>query len=182
MSTYGIDYSFGGSNVDFTNGIHYGVISVNDVTYWYDEAKSDYGDATCPECGKGAVEDVEDDSDYKPLNGRGTAADWNCLDCKVYFDSDSAFPESPVNYSTGGDIRASQSGEDSDVFITKSPYFTYAQFCSPCAPGACYLLNQVDTAGPRAYCLSVDYFEDGLAPYDIYDLQTGRLVYSTPRD
>ena len=182
MSTYGIDYSFGGSNVDFTNGIHYGVIPANAAIYWYEDSESDYGNATCPKCGNEAAADSEDDIDYEPLHEHGTVADWYCTDCQVYFDSDSAYPESPISYSIDGDIRASQSGGDSDIFVTRSPYYTHAEFCSPCAPGACYLLNQVDTDGPKAYCLSADYFEDGKAPYDIYDLKTDRLVYSAPRD
>lgn len=31
-----------------------------------------------------------------------------------------------------------------DVFVTESPYFTYAQFCSPCVPGAGNLDNAIE--------------------------------------
>jgi hypothetical protein len=68
-------------------------------------------------------------------------------------------------------------GEDGDIFITKSPFFTYAQFCSPCAPGACYLMNTVEPdESNKAYCLGHDWFEDGKAPYPVYSVETGEIV------
>lgn len=33
---------------------------------------------------------------------------------------------------------------DNDLMILKSPFFTYAQFCSPCVPGACNLDSPLD--------------------------------------
>lgn len=86
-NNYGTDYSSGQSNFDRDTGIRYGVIPANDLPFWYDEAESDYGAALCPECGNVAVEDVEDDSDYKPLHKHGAVADWYCTDCEVFFDS-----------------------------------------------------------------------------------------------
>jgi hypothetical protein len=68
-------------------------------------------------------------------------------------------------------------GEDGDIFIIKSPFFTYAQFCSPCAPGACYLLNTVEEdLNNRAYCFDHSWFENGKAPYPVYSVETGKLV------
>jgi hypothetical protein len=81
-----------------------------------------------------------------------------------------------------------------DVVVLKSPYFTYAQFCSPCVPGACNLDSPLVTPPDgvcggdgferdwqklrdnRAYCLGHDFFEDGRAPYPVYSVATGELI------
>jgi hypothetical protein len=83
-----------------------------------------------------------------------------------------------------------------DVFVLNSPYFTYAQFCSPCVPGACNLNSPLVTPpddvyggnnfeddwqkirANRCYCLGHDWFEDGRAPYPVYSVETGELVAS----
>lgn len=60
---------------------------------------------------------------------------------------------------------------DGDVWVMESPFVTYAQFCSPCAPGACYLTNPLDEAveSNKCYCLGADWFEDNKAPYPIHN-------------
>ncbi len=63
---------------------------------------------------------------------------------------------------------------DGDIFVLKSPVVTYAQFCSPCAPGACYLTSPLgqpyQTEANRCYCLPADWFDDDKAPYPIFEL------------
>lgn len=66
-------------------------------------------------------------------------------------------------------------GEDGDIFITKSPYYSRAQFCSPCAPGAGYLMNEC-ADGPKTYCFGHDWFEDGKAPYTVYRVADDSIV------
>lgn len=64
-----------------------------------------------------------------------------------------------------------------DIFVMRSPYFTYAQFCSPCAPGACYLRNPCPpNLNNRAYCFGHDWFDEGEAPYPVYSIETGKEV------
>lgn len=63
-----------------------------------------------------------------------------------------------------------------DIFILKSPYYTHAQYCSPCAPGTCHLDHPVDETGPRAYCLGSEFFEREKAPYHVYRISDGSLV------
>ncbi len=85
-----------------------------------------------------------------------------------------------------------------DVFVSKSPYYTYAQFCSPCVPGAGNLGNAyeglevgpdgypafgetfaffAEAAGfPKVLCLGHDFFEGEKAPYRVFDVVTGKLV------
>lgn len=52
------------------------------------------------------------------------------------------YPESPIAYTYNDDgYICTQDGDDTDIFVIKSPYYTYAALCSPCAPGAGYLMN-----------------------------------------
>lgn len=91
--------------------------------------------------------------------------------------------EQPIGYTMEGEYTATQSGGDSDVFVLKSPYYTRAEFCSPCAPGAAYLRSPTTNGdGPRAYCLHADCFDrhgEG-CPYPIWEVATNRCVYVPP--
>lgn len=93
----------------------------------------------------------------------------------------------------------------SDVLVSKSPYFTYAQFCSPCVPGAGNLdrpqhnpesiawdedrtidpsapkENYIEMTGeesgwPRVFCLGHSFFENNKAPYPVFSVSTGKRV------
>ena len=66
-------------------------------------------------------------------------------------------------------------GDDGDIFITKSPFFTFCKFCSPCAPGAGYLQNPIE-GGVKAYCFGNDWFEDNRMPYPLYSVLTGKKI------
>lgn len=70
--------------------------------------------------------------------------------------------------------------DDMDMFVCRSPFFTRCRQCSPCAPNAGYLTDR--GGGMEAYCLGVEWFEDEKAPYDIYDVETGELVYKCSDD
>lgn len=88
-------------------------------------------------------------------------------------------------YESGGYRIQTNSG--GDAWCLKSPYFTFAQFCSPCAPGACHLGNPLNLkarfADNRAYCFGHDWFEDSIAPYPVYLVATGELVsHLTPAE
>ncbi len=89
-----------------------------------------------------------------------------------------------------------------DVFVSKSPYFTYAQFCSPCVPGAGNLDSPYEGLGvpageypaktedlhddatsigfPKAFCLGHDFFDNDEAPYLVFSVATGELVRPNP--
>jgi hypothetical protein len=86
----------------------------------------------------------------------------------------------------------------SDMFVSKSPYFTYAQFCSPCVPGGCNLDSpfeglavpqgdhksfaedfalEADAAGfAKCFCLGHDFFDKDQAPYEVFSVATGKRV------
>lgn len=84
-----------------------------------------------------------------------------------------------TRYSYNSDGYKLQVAGDGDIFVTGSKYFTYAQFCSPCAPGACYLRKPLESPVEtnRAYCLGHDWFDsDSPCPYPVYSVETGELV------
>lgn len=68
-----------------------------------------------------------------------------------------------------------QQADDTDVFILRSPFYTRCKFCSPCAPGAGYILDSAED-GIFAYCFGHDWFESGQAPYTVYSVETGEVV------
>jgi hypothetical protein len=61
------------------------------------------------------------------------------------------------------------------VFITRAPFFTLAAFCSPCAPGAGDL-DSPRADGVPAYCFGHDWFDGGVAPYDVFRVADGARV------
>lgn len=72
-----------------------------------------------------------------------------------------------------------QTASDGDMFVKNSPFFTYAQFCSPCAPGACYLASPLSSPveANKCYCLGKDWFDEfNPCPYPVYSVETGNLV------
>lgn len=84
----------------------------------------------------------------------------------------------PISFFYEEEGYSCECGEDGDIFVMKSPYFTYAQFCSPCAPGACYLMNPLDEPDEnnKCYCFDFSWFEDGKAPYLVYSVETNELI------
>jgi hypothetical protein len=180
----GIDYGLGQVNVDHETGIRYGVIPANELGQaWYDSCEAYYGEPTCPECGSPVVEWQEKHEGYKgwgeSLGSRFKwlcCADYACESCHLTFWDDSVWPDTPLSWHyEDEEYSMEQSGDDPDVFIIRSPYYTYCAFCSPCAPGAGYVLSQLSPDdGIRAYCPGPDWWEDE-PPIAIYSV-TGERV------
>ena len=142
----GIDYGMGQVNVDKETGIRYGVIHQNQLLSAWNVSSEPY--YPCEDCG---VEKDENDENE------------DCQFCE------------PTSFFFGNREYRAESDSCGDIFITKSPYYTKAQFCSPCAPGACYLMNPCE-GGEKAYCFGHDWFEDGKAPYPVYLVKDDSLV------
>jgi len=160
----GTDYGMGQTNIDHETGIRYGVIPMYDVTWWVEEAEPDFGEATCPKCGESwAME--------------GQAGDeWYCAQCNYTFDNDKAWPDEPLGWVYETDeYSAYQAGNDTDIFVIKSPYYTRASYCSLCAPGACHL-KYPNGEGEKTYCFGHDWFEGDAAPYPVYRVTDNTLV------
>lgn len=150
----GIDYGMGQTNIDKATGIRYGIIPASDVGQaWYDSSEAYYGLPHCPHCGDELPENIQDGTDCPECGKRIRYVGEECYgDEAISFDLDD------------GEYKATQSG-DVDIFIIKSPYYTFAGFCSPCAPGAGHLRSSGDV---KTYCFDHDWFEDGKAPYKVF--------------
>ena len=198
----GIDYGLGKTNVDtevcidgIKSQIRFGVISMNadGLSEWvWDSLEADYGDPTCPSCGN-AVKDyaegvaeleknpeeregVTSEADLRNYRAR-SAADYVCLDCGLVLAGEDVYGDDPVGWSISDPEYTGSVDSQNDLFITRSPYFTWAQFCSPCAPGAGHLENPTPPGcGVRTYCLGHDWFTGDEAPYPVYSVATGELV------
>ena len=100
-----------------------------------------------------------------------------CDDCEFEMgDDDCSNAEcEPSSYFYNEDGYEADTCLDSDIMITKSPFYAYGDFCSPCVPGAIDL----NSALPRckAYCFGHDWFEGGRAPYRVFSVETGKEVF-----
>jgi hypothetical protein len=85
------------------------------------------------------------DDDFEPY--------YDCEDC----DNEDCDCEPLSYFCDTEDLKAECSTDTYEITIYHSKYFTYAQFCSPCCPGACNL-------------------DHNQAPYPIYEVATGKRV------
>jgi hypothetical protein len=162
----GIDYGGGITNRNPKTGIRFGVILSRDVGQaWYDKSEGVYV-YYCPHCGSGPLKKGQDAK--------------RCPHCYKAIDPDRDWQDmEPCGYKYDADgYKCSQSNDDVDIFICESPYFTYAQLCSPCAPGAGYLKSELEepSENHKAYCFGHDWFEEEKAPYTVYSVATGEEV------
>ncbi len=183
----GTDYGSGQINIDPVTGIRFGVVPVNDVIQvWGDESEPEYGDPTCPKCGEVANTIDLAPENYDEIPGwKDNGTDYTCNDCKYTFDSDEAYDEAlcgwKIDENTFLVYRAYQSHDDSNIFITKSPYYTFANYCNPCAPGAGYLRQPIGD-GARTYCFGHDWFEGNVALYPIFRVDDNSYVAPMQED
>jgi ribosomal protein L37AE/L43A len=155
MSSAGIDYGMGRTNVDPANGIRYGVISQNSVgEAWCNNSEPYYGAPTCPKCG----DEVN----------KSKSKDFYCRKCRKHLWSDECYGDEPLGfeYEKHG-YKLSTVMDNTCIMVLMSPYYTFAKYCSPCVPGAGDLDSPVED-GAKSYCLGHDWFEDGKAPYPVY--------------
>lgn len=157
----GIDYGRGITNVDFETRIRYGVISQHSILQaWADSAEGVYPDPTCPECSGDVKKDESEDGDY-----------W-CETCEHHWDEDQCVNEDAeaIGWRYKEDGYVAVDCLDNDVMVIKSPFYTFAKFCSPCVPGAGNL-NSHDMDGVKTYCFGHDWFYDAegeRAPYRVF--------------
>jgi hypothetical protein len=166
----GIDYGLGKANIDPATGIRYGVISQNSVfEAWIDSAEPWYAkpeELECPEC-----------ETLWAASGQDWGDKVTCPECGNEFEvelGDLACDE-PSGWTFEDGEYCLEDCLDSDIFVLKSPYYTFAQFCSPCVPGAGNLDNWVPD-GVKCYCLGHDWFEERVAPYPVYRVSDGSIV------
>lgn len=180
MAYAGIDYGLGQSNIDTSNGIRYGVIGQDSImSECMDGFEQDCGAPTCPECGNAVIDATSDtlptESEAWDNSTKYGCNDYACVPCKHFLDSSEVFSEESQGFTYEMDGYQLTDCLNTDIFIIKSPYYTFAQFCSPCVPGAGNLDNPVPN-GAKTYCLGHDWFDDGRAPYPVYSVETGTEV------
>lgn len=178
-SKRGIDYAGrdGTCNRDLKTGIRYGIIPLHELNEFAHDSFNPEYDECCPYCGEDWPADIEmcGRPDKRTTLGF-TPYGADCPACGEFVREDDTTPDEPSRITLDEPGYEGMLASDNDVWIFRSPYFTRAAFCSPCAPGACYLTSPcVD--GERAYCLGPEWFdEDNPAPYPIYSVETGALV------
>jgi len=195
----GIDYGLGKTNIDPETGIRFGVIHQNEIgNAWFEDSEPEYGPTCCPHCGSELAK--TDDIDRADIDGDHLVifddvdTEYYCLACNRGLEDDELQEcAEPLGFYVHTDDLKSHCGESGDIFVTESKYFTYAQFCSPCAPGAVSLCepllpmavygkgNAHDKCGVplennRGYCFSHDWFEGSIAPYPVFSVETGKQV------
>ncbi|MCK5342880.1 MAG: hypothetical protein KAR20_05725, partial [Candidatus Heimdallarchaeota archaeon] len=114
-------------------------------------------------------------------NGNEIEDEYYCSVCDIGVDEydPDIYPENPISFSYDSEgYKMEQSQNDTDIFVLESKYYTYAQFCSPCAPGAGYLMTPLKDKieANKTYCLGHEWFE-GKAPYKVYSVETGRRIF-----
>jgi len=175
----GIDYSGPGAtcNRDPDTGIRYAIIPIHNLGEGaHDEFEAVYV-ARCPHC----AHELPDDTHFttrsvkRPGGSIGNVQATDCPACgKLIREDDQYGDEADAQVCDDGMYKAHLDSSQ-DVWFTKSPYFTRAAFCSPCAPGACYLNSPCDD-GERCFCPGPEWFDDEKAPFPIYSVATGERV------
>lgn len=166
-SNAGFDYGRGVTNIDAKTGIRYGVISESSLPLWSEEAEPVYPEFTADEIrnglegGKYSAAELEamDDDELQEL-----ASDWD-VEC------------TGTEYQKEGyEMHAGTDGFG--IWVLRSPFYTLARFCSPCAPGAGDL-DAIDADnGVKTFAPGHDWYESGHAPYPVYSVKTGARVLS----
>jgi hypothetical protein len=192
-----IDYGNGLTNIDHESGIRYGVIHTHSVGSDALRDVYDHGDNLTY---KAAVDDaraqithaltgVLDNLGVLPYVSRyaPTSADKQRQQSAVDAVVDSVWEaieqdwndqyeenEDTYRYEQDGYVIETSS---LGVFVLKSPFYTFAAFCSPCAPGAGNL-DSTAGDGAKTYCLGRDWFDEyAPCPYQkIYRVDTHEEV------
>jgi hypothetical protein len=150
-------------------GIHYGCIPASALR---DHAQTFYDEATDTRYA-GIVEEIAEAvnglSDYVDEETRAEMKELAENNFNEAYESEGA----PLELNRDDVLIMQGNGDDPDIFVIKSLYYCYAPPCSPCAPGAGYLLDADKEEEERqhpyqTYCLDASWFEEGKCPYKYY--------------
>lgn len=178
----GIDYSPPGHvvNRDPETGIRYGIIHNHKlVEHAFDEFEAQYI-LGCPKCGEEWPDDLERGM-HELKQTLGTAWGTICPKCETFVRDGDEYSDEPSDHVHDDGVLKARIDSNGDAWVFKSPFYTRAEFCSPCAPGACSLSSPCDD-GERAYCFGHDWFDGGRAPYPVYSVETDALVEPTTKE
>jgi len=161
----GIDYGHGLTNIDVETGIRYGVIAQNSISGdTLNDLESIYP-FNCPNCGNETL-----------VPSKSMKYEYFCQSCRTWHMSEDCYGEEAIGLKYEDEEYTVVDCLDTDLMIIKSPYYTKAQYCSPCVPGAGNLDNPMPD-GVKTYCLGADWFDDyNTCPYPIYSVADDSLV------
>jgi hypothetical protein len=195
----GIDYGLGMANIDNATGIRYGVISPHSVNgdaledIYQNGTNLSYDAAIADAKGQiaNALRPVLDSFgllpyDYRNTDGKTPKADdylasvvetvWEEVSEDFQWESDS---DDTHRYERDGYVLETSS---LGIYVIRSPFYTFAAFCSPCAPGAGDLDTPRLTAesGVKTYCLGPDWFdsEHCTMPYTAFNVSDDTEITS----
>jgi hypothetical protein len=164
--------------MNIKTGIHYGVIPKDDLFNCAEEFFENAKDMSYEEQWQEIKDSINslnlsDDviSEMLEIAEQDLNDNWNSECSRMRYEQDGFIIEA--------------SNDDCDLFIIKSPFYTLAPFCSPCAPNACYLRDgikedEIDehgevkegSGGIEAYCLPEDWFsEENPCPYKYWEVK-----------
>ena len=176
MTSSGIDYGMGQTNIDTDTGIRYGVINSRDLAgFAWDEITSSGTDLYYDE----AIDNLKSELSAAI---KSVLIDYSCS-----FDSEkiaeSIIDDLDLNIESTGDCTRYQYSKDGlvfnvwsdgDIFVTESPFYALCSFCSPCAPGAGHLATE---GSIKTYCLGPDWFDsDHPMPYQCFSVANNSKV------
>lgn len=150
-----------------------------------DDWEYDYGLPQCPEC-SGTVVEIPTHTESSNPPGQWVSVihdipkaygdfqrsglNYACESCKMLWDSSDCIGDESIGWTYESDGYKLRDCLDNDIFVLDSPFFTYAQFCSPCVPGAGNLESPMDSGdGVKTYCLGPEWFDEyNPIPYACY--------------
>jgi hypothetical protein len=159
------------TNMNTETGIHFGVIPKNDLwncaEEFFDYAEDVSYNDLLQEI-MDAVNSLNDIVDEKTIQEMIELAQ---NDMNENYNNDCA----QLHYEQNGYILEANN-DDCDLFIIKSPYWTWAPQCSQCTPGAGYLPDADEDASLRTYCLGPEWFENEQAPYKCHNVDPSDTI------
>lgn len=161
-------------NIDPKTGIHYGVIRKNDLFNCAEEFYERATDLTYEleennlknviETGLGGMLNEEHVKEIVDIAVKLLREEYEG-DCAVLLYEQDGF-------------KLYASNDDTDLMVLKSPYYTYAKKCSPCAPNAGDLSaavkskDEIKSDMVKTYCLPADWFdEEEGCPYEYWEVE-----------
>ena len=176
----GIDYGMGQTNIDTATGIRYGIHSANSVSSEsIDEVMFNGRDLGWESWRRQVLDELS-----SAVNGVLDSYTLKTADPDMIDELFDQLELAEVYGEDGwdGPWLLEEDGlqvqcDAQYVWVFKSPYYTYAAYCSPCMPGAGDLDSPYDD-GVKTYCLGLDWFDDcAKCPYPIYRVSDNMKVY-----
>jgi hypothetical protein len=177
-----------GANLDPETGIHYGTCYINDLPFSeyaledvYEGKPLRYTE-TMDEIVEDVKEEIKDlltslHEKYSFLHSHGetliqTIAE-DAADDMMCSISDTLEIQDEIYLLEDAHYKITIDTSDNGVWVLKSPYYSFCNKCSPCAPNAGYIGQE---GSIKTYVFGHEYFEDEKAPYPVYSVATGNLI------